>query len=849
MAGVKRKLEAPQASTTSSSGSVHAGAGASQSSTNTTHDDFSTVRVTRSLRSSRDARASQHDVRPPSNTSATAGNSHNHPRNNTNRPSRIITLSTRAARANTAMENAAREAALRETAARENVARENTARETRNTRTRASAQLATAQPETPVTAVPETPRHKRVKRGPAVEETPRTTRQSARLRAHVHPASTEDGSNDQGIVPKIPEPSPSTNAAPSSRTRNRSRQFADNIIDTTHHDTSAAPAAKSPSPDRTTPVPVEQPKPLEDEPQSIEPDLQHPTKEESPKGTVVGEDNENGVTEPAAPESADLQNPTTASSPDALEKPKSSSQPEDTGAAESESVSESPSKKPKVEEGELDHALDQQLQNGTGGNPESRSPAEAMAESRVDEESRQVTEEIEGSTPEVATESTAGKATRGGRTRGRGRGGRSRGSARFAVNKRGRGAARSGRGGRTGRQLDRSSDVEPDRSPSPSAATQKLRDRQRELDKAFKKVAAAQRLALAVLATQSEKRLARDKNAHKNVPEFEEVNMQLKERLNGRKEVLRREYELKVAQEHRLFEANKQVIEERFRAQARNIREEHLLASQGAYMTFVEGRRAAEDDEHTETDDSETEPERGRVVPPAREVFRGFNSNYVRTPSGAAVYDRAYYGWDDFVQRAKVGDDIDPQMKEIRDAGPFAGMTSEQILDMLVKATGVVEVPRSTVPAEISPPVVLPDLRPRALSALADIAAAEPPRPPLSQAAPRLSTHRALLPQPAQPPLAHGPAETRPFVLPPPTPQRQQPRRLLPAGQQIPPINEQLGLPDPFASMGGPPHLPPPPGSNFHRPPLPGFMTGHHPPSLYYPPPPPPPPPGPRPPY
>ncbi|KAI2860010.1 hypothetical protein CBS147343_81 [Aspergillus niger] len=846
MAGVKRKIEATQASTASSGGG-HAGAGTSQSTTNSTHDDLSSVRVTRSLRSSRDARASQHDVRAPSNTAATAGNHTNHLKNNTNRPSRIITLSTRAARANTAAENAAREAALRETAARENLARENTARETRNTRTRASAQLATAQPETPVMAVPETPRHKRVKRGPTVEETPRTTRQSARLRAHVHPTSTEDGSNDQGIVPKFPEPSPSTNAAPSSRTRNRSRQFADNIIDTTHNATAVAAVVKSPSPDRATPVPAEQPKPLQDEPQSIEPDFHPPTKEESPKGTVVDED-KNGVTETAAHEIAGPQNSTPTPSPDASEKPKSSSQPEDPGAAENESVSESPSKKPKVEEGELDHALHQQLQNGTGGNPESRSPAEAMAESRVDEESRQVTEEIEGSTPEVATESTAGKATRG-RTRGRGRGGRSRGSARFAVNKRGRGAARSGRGGRTGRQLDRSSDVEPDRSPSPSAVTQKLRDRQRELDKAFKKVAAAQRLALAVLATQSEKRLARDKNAHKNVPEFEEVNLQLKERLNGRKEVLRREYELKVAQEHRLFEANKQAIEERYRAQARNIREEHLLASQGAYMTFVEGRRAAEDDEHTETDDSETEPERGRVVPPAREVFRGFNSNYVRNPSGAALYDRAYFGWDDFVQRAKVGDDIDPQMKEIRDAGPFAGMTAEQILDMLVKATGVVEVPRNTMPAEISPPVVLPDLRPRALSALADIAAAEPPRPPLSQAAPRLSTHRALLPQPAQPPLAHGPAETRPFVLPPPTPQRQQPRRLLPAGQQIPPINEQLGLPDPFASMGGPPHLPPPPGSNFHRPPLPGFMTGHHPPSLYYPPPPPPPPPGPRPPF
>jgi hypothetical protein len=71
-------------------------------------------------------------------------------------------------------------------------------------------------------------------------------------------------------------------------------------------------------------------------------------------------------------------------------------------------------------------------------------------------------------------------------------------------------------------------------------------------------------------------------------------------------------------------------------------------------------------------------------------------------------------------------------------------------------------------------------------------------------------------------------------VLPPPTP-RGQPRRLLPAGQQIPPINESLGLPDPFSPRGGPPQLPPPPGSNFRPPPLPPpYMPGHHHPSLYY---------------
>lgn len=41
-------------------------------------------------------------------------------------------------------------------------------------------------------------------------------------------------------------------------------------------------------------------------------------------------------------------------------------------------------------------------------------------------------------------------------------------------------------------------------------------------------------------------------------------------------------------------------VNNRNQSSARNVQEEHLLAAQGDYMSFVEGRRAAEDDEHTE---------------------------------------------------------------------------------------------------------------------------------------------------------------------------------------------------------------------------------------------------------
>ncbi|KAL5335840.1 hypothetical protein BJX70DRAFT_374299 [Aspergillus crustosus] len=499
------------------------------------------------------------------------------------------------------------------------------------------------------------------------------------------------------------------------------------------------------------------------------------------------------------------------------------------------STSSSPNKKPKLEETALNH-VESKLQNGDMRRLEDAlTQPEEEAASKPDEGSRQITEEADDSTtPDNATNSTIAKVTRGGRTRGRGRGVRNRTSARFGVSRRGRGGTRTARSGRTGRHNDRSSDIEFERSPSPSAATQKLRDRQRELDKAFRRLAAAQRLALAVLATQSEKRLARDKNAHKAVPEYEEISAVLRAQLREKQDTLRREYDLKVAQENRIYQANKETIEERCRVSSRYIQEEHLLASHGEYMTFIEGRCAAEDDEHTETDGSETENERGRRVPVPREVYRGFTSSFVRNPAGATAYERAAFGWDDFVQRAKLGDDINPQMKEIRDAGPFAGFSAGEVIGILLEATGVIEVRDGVALKEYRPSIF--DVRPTALAALADIAAAEPPRPMLSQPNPRLSAHRAILPQPPQPPqIHHAHPDPRPFVLPPPTP-RGQPRRLLPAGQQIPPITESLGLPDPFSSRSGPPQLPPPPGSNFQRPPMPGYLAGHHHPNLYYPP-------------
>ncbi|KAE8413427.1 hypothetical protein BDV36DRAFT_287008 [Aspergillus pseudocaelatus] len=851
MAGIKRKLDSIKGSAAGPTGSA-TGAGAPPKTPNSTVGDTAHIRVTRSLRASQDARANQTDNNKNSTNSAMHNKSINH------RPlSRIITLSTRAARANSAARNALNNAANNGTNSPSNAARE-----TRASRTRAAAPAAVAAPapapapsqfDGTTLSVPETPRSKRVKRGPVVEETPRSTRQSARLRSHVNTSFNENASTEAAITKQF-EASPTKGVTPSSRTRNRSRQAVDAASDTIQNSVNSnlTTDMRPQSPEDIIPETAEGFKQTEgDQDPHVSMELPQAAGELSTDSTHQ-EDN-HGTSE----EVEGMPSPakTTCSSGSRKHR---SSEPENKGTTEFTSILDLPHQNLKLEDGELDRTAEQPLQGIVTIKNASRSPDDEVEESKAGDESRQITEDIEESTPEHATEPTIGKAVRGGRSRGRGRGGRSRAAARSGSSKRGRGGARAARGGRTGRHYDRSSDVEHDRSPSPSAATQKLRDRQRELDKAFRKVAAAQRLALAVLASQSQKKLSRDKNAHKNVPEYEEINSLLKARLEERLEVFRHEYELRVEQENRLFAANREAIEERFRvssiflsilclfgaavddkrlqASARYIKEEHFFASQGEYMAFVEGRRAAEDDEHTETDGSETEPE--RVIPPAKEVVRGFNSSFVRNPAGAASYDRARYGWDDFVQRAKLGDDIDPQMKEMREAGPFAGFSAREIIDLLLEATGIVEVrQKASVENQLNPAFL--DTRPTALFALADVAAAELPRPTLSQTTPRLSAHRALLPQPSQ--VAHGPTDPRSFVLPPPTPQRQQPRRLLPAGQQIPPISEQLGLPDPFASRGGPPQLPPPPGSNFQRPPLPNYLAGHHPQT--------PPPPGPRPPY
>lgn len=96
MAGAKRKVEASQGATPAGAGATSTGS--MTPSADPPMEDNSNIRITRSARASRDARA--HNMNIPSTPSSTNNTTPNNLNNG--RPSRIITLSTRTARANSA---------------------------------------------------------------------------------------------------------------------------------------------------------------------------------------------------------------------------------------------------------------------------------------------------------------------------------------------------------------------------------------------------------------------------------------------------------------------------------------------------------------------------------------------------------------------------------------------------------------------------------------------------------------------------------------------------------------------------------------------------------------------------
>lgn len=373
-----------------------------------------------------------------------------------------------------------------------------------------------------------------MKRGSVVEETPRTTRQSARIKAL---GPNPHASFDEAVEGKSLEPSPTK--ASGSKTKSEDTD-----------DAAIAVIAESPSLDETD-ISKESKIGDTDAPEDLKTEW-NPTEE-----TLDANLNNDGTSNNAQQE---IPQPLTSPS----EKERNSPEAEVNAFTGSADVSPTASeKKPKLEEADLDRALEQQLQNGTAEKHDSPSPADATEESRIDDESRQITD-VEESVVSNGIRSTARPTTVKGRQAARIAKGRAKGKGRpkgkGPAARRAAAAAAAGRG----RQME-SPEFRPERSPSPFAAARKLLDRKLELDRAFKKVAAAQRLALHVMAVRTENQLARDKNAHQKVPEFEKLEAILTAYRQKRQDILRHEYEFRVEQENILFASEKDRLEQKFR--------------------------------------------------------------------------------------------------------------------------------------------------------------------------------------------------------------------------------------------------------------------------------------------
>jgi hypothetical protein len=185
-------------------------------------------------------------------------------------------------------------------------------------------------------------------------------------------------------------------------------------------------------------------------------------------------------------------------------------------------------------------------------------------------------------TEEVDTGSGQNGTASGSGTRGRGKGGRGKGKGKgkgkgsgtngkkaggaAAGSGKGRGGGRGG--GKGGRRTDDDSEVDAERPGPPNPYAQKLIDRQKELKQNFKRLAAAQKLLLNELAGRTQQTLARDKTAHLNTDEYDEVQEALDIYLQRRLDILENEHRLRIEQANRLLEAEIKVIQDRYEVEA-----------------------------------------------------------------------------------------------------------------------------------------------------------------------------------------------------------------------------------------------------------------------------------------
>ncbi|KAI5297811.1 hypothetical protein KEM55_004200 [Ascosphaera atra] len=253
---------------------------------------------------------------------------------------------------------------------------------------------------------------------------------------------------------------------------------------------------------------------------------------------------------------------------------------------------------------------------------------------------------------------------RGNGTRGRQRGGRRGGPARGNGNGRGR-YTRNGRG-RGGRLQP----IEADQPTTSSPFFRGLRERQKELERSFRRVGNAHRGALATLATRWEEILAKDPNAHMKLPGWKNVCDELDRRLNDRLEVVRAERNYRLQEANTLCAAEKNRLETKLGYQCAHVQREYLMAVMGDCIAQCE--KIAKGDEDKSEDQSEaesendspedTDPNKDNAAPASENEFRlpvkrtfvrGWNSTGCSEVENAALIDRALYQWGEMMEWVK----------------------------------------------------------------------------------------------------------------------------------------------------------------------------------------------------
>ncbi|KAF3479447.1 uncharacterized protein GIQ15_06423 [Arthroderma uncinatum] len=442
-----------------------------------------------------------------------------------------------------------------------------------------------------------------------------------------------------------------------------------------------------------------------------------------------------------------------------------------------------------------------------------------------------------------------------------------------------RGTRRGGRsvrgrsgGTRGGRQLLADRDL----SPKAGAVVHRFRQRQKDLSQVYRKVAAVQKSALLALASRSESLLIKDPKAHISSNLYDEVLQGLEKKLRTAEDLIEKEYGLR---EHALSvwrETEEFRIRTHFENKIENVMNEHIIAAQGSFMETSEKTRIAADEDHTETEESASEPR----TPISPRFARGFDSSFVRDPEGAALYERVENGWEDLAQRAKIGEEIWPRIVAMNQEaevpvpqdgdginGRFTNPRFSRLMGALVEACDIAEGKKPKI-EEVEEPSPLDTLASAALDRgevknlplMPSKPQQLPPasailQPPLSMPAPpqpeqqlqygqmRHDSHRPILPQPLASPMYPPPADMRRYSAPqygqgPPPPQLHPPfqsphvhHQDVPSQQQLPPVgarsqsqilprlNEHLRLPNIFSSRNQ--HLPPLQEMGYHRPSLP----------------------------